>query len=50
MFDDAQDEPPANEQPLKELQGCLKGAEKVRERLVVICTERAALKPEAWGK
>lgn len=49
MLDDAQEEPPVNDQPLKDLQGCLKGAEKIRERLLIVCNERASLKAQAWG-
>lgn len=49
ILDDSQEEPPVNEQPLQEIHGCLKGATKIRERLMVICNERAALKAQAWG-
>lgn len=49
LLDDSQEEPPANPKPLEELQGCLKGAEKIRNRLIELCTERASLKAQAWG-
>lgn len=50
FLEDCQEELPADETPLKELHGCLKGAEKIRGRLVEIATERASLKAQAWGQ
>lgn len=49
LLDDAQEELPDNPKPLEELQGCLKGAEKIRARLIEIANERASLKAQAWG-
>jgi hypothetical protein len=50
LLKDCEQEPPDDGTALKALQDCLRNAENARERIISLCAERAALKPEAWPK
>lgn len=45
---DCEQVPPVNGSHVKLLEDCLRNVQDAREKLIVLCNEQAALKPEAW--
>jgi hypothetical protein len=50
LLKDCEEQPPVDGGPLKALQDCIRNAETARTKLIDICGQLAAIRPEAWGE
>ena len=48
LLKDCEEQPPADGVPLKGLQDCIRNAETAREKLIEVCKDMEAIRPEAW--